>query len=578
MARKPMGLHVMHADRDDLVRAYIDRVRPTVVKWLDDPGGNDIVQYARDRGALTVLRVYEADQRLGGDYIGRVVAAMQQWPAFMVGESFNEDFQTPPEASRRAEFDIELMKAMDRIGRKAGILCASTGQPEMSFWPDYLPAIRYAAEHGHYVCWHEYGGGPVGMLWGVGQNQHPWNERVDKPENAAARGWWVLRYRRHVDEWRRLGLTTIPRQYIGEGGLDDIWPRPGHGGKGYKDFIGEHPAGVGDYAEQWAWTCRRWAEDDYMVGGVDFGFASRDPQWSSFDMATDPATLADVQATMAALGGGGPVPVPTPGGDPMSTRLSAMLRAEFGELYDDLRGKLRTNPNGPNGAFGYLDMAKVDGIAVHHTAAPETVTWESTAAYHVDTRKFAGIGYHMGIRQGRVALFDEVTTARAHITNENHHLLGVVFAGNYQSDPLDPTDVALLRRLVKVLDAFLGRQVRVGGHRDFAPPGYTVCPGSALYAQVSGIRAGTDEGLKQALGKWADVAQAQGIQPNPGAALYRAILADHFYPLTDEGGARGEWPELEGYPGVVPQLARSASGNAERVYYWQGGKVHKADR
>lgn len=318
-----MGLHVMHADRDDLVRAYIDKVRPTVVKWLDDPGGNDIVQYAKDRGALTVLRVYESDQQLSGNYIGRVVSAMQQWPAFAVGESLNEDFQTPPEAARRAEFDIELMKAMDRIGRKAGILCASTGQPEMSFWPDYLPAIRYAAEHGHYVCLHEYGGGPVGMLWGVGQNQHPWNNRVDKPENAAARGWWVLRYRRHVDEWRRLGLTTIPRIYIGEGGIDDIWPRPGHGGKGYKDYINEHPAGVGDYAEQWAWTCRRWAEDSYMVGGVDFGFASRDPQWGSFDMATDPATLADVQATMAALAGTPtptPIPVPPPpppGGNPM---------------------------------------------------------------------------------------------------------------------------------------------------------------------------------------------------------------------------------------------------------------------
>lgn len=262
----------------------------------------------------------------------------------------------------------------------------------------------------------------------------------------------------------------------------------------------------------------------------------------------------------------------------MSEKLSALLRAEFGDLYDDLRTKLRANPNGPNGPFGPLATAAVDGIAVHHTAGPESVTWESVAAYHVDTRKFAGIGYHLGIRQGRVAYLGDVTTARAHVTNENHHLLGCVMAGNYQSDPLDPADVALLRRLVRVLDAFLGRQVRVGGHRDFATPGHTVCPGTALYAQVAGIRGTTDDGLLLALGKWADLAQARGIQPNEGAALYRAMKADNYYPLTDEAGARGEWPELEGYPGVVPQLARSMSGNAERIYYWMTGRVHKVDR
>lgn len=319
MTRKAVGLHIHSSDYNDAAREYIRVARPSVVKWLDDDGGSPLVAEAKAAGSLTVLRVYEQNQKLGAEgarYIGRVKAAMQRWPAFMVAEGYNEEFQSATEAARRAEFDIELMKAMDSIGRKAAIFSVSTGQPETAFWAAYLPALRYAADHNHYVAVHEYGGGPIGMKWGAGLNQwnggHPGLGDPCTSNTTALRGWWCLRYRRAVDEWRRLGLTTIPRIIQTEGGLDDIWPRPGHGGKGYKDYIGEHPANVGDYAAQWQWLCERWAEDDYFVGGVDFGFATRDPQWSSFDMATDPTTLAQVTAAMQRLGASAPAPAPQP--------------------------------------------------------------------------------------------------------------------------------------------------------------------------------------------------------------------------------------------------------------------------
>jgi hypothetical protein len=86
----------------------------------------------------------------------------------------------------------------------------------------------------------------------------------------------------------------------------------------------------------------------------------------------------------------------------------------------------------------------------------------------------------------------------------------------------------------------------------------------------AGGAAGSD--LASALRKWSDLAQARGIQPNPQAALFKAATAAGFYPLTDESGARGVVPPVEGFD-VVAQVYRQWGGAAERIYYWQAGQV-----
>jgi hypothetical protein len=99
------------------------------------------------------------------------------------------------------------------------------------------------------------------------------------------------------------GLAALPL-YITEGGIDDVWPRPGPQGKGYKDFADTEFAripGIGDYAQQRRWYLWQVSHDAQVHGVVDFGFETEDPTWRGFDMATDPAMLNRVIALEADL-------------------------------------------------------------------------------------------------------------------------------------------------------------------------------------------------------------------------------------------------------------------------------------
>jgi len=42
-------------------------------------------------------------------------------------------------------------------------------------------------------------------------------------------------------------------------------------------------------------------------------------------------------------------------------------------------------------------------VVLHRTAGAESVTWESAASYYVQIRGFAGIGCHVGVRNGEIA-------------------------------------------------------------------------------------------------------------------------------------------------------------------------------
>lgn len=318
MATKPLGLHVHSRRSDDLVREWIETVRPTVMKWLDGGVNTELVELAKARGALTILRVYEPHQSLtsaGQDaYLARVREALQRWPEFDAVEGFNEQFQRLPDIRRRADFDLRLMRLAEEHGKRAVIGSFSVGQPQWPAtghpddWAGYYPALKHAGQRGHYVGLHEYGA--PAMQWGAGANQvgslvHGRWQAIDPCERQDVDGWFVLRYRKAVEHWVSLGIEPLPRIVITESGLDNIQPRPDVGERrGYKTYRGtewwDHPV-LGDYAHQLAWTCRRWAEDPLVVGGVDFGFADASGDWGDFDMSTDHETFDAVMAEMTTL-------------------------------------------------------------------------------------------------------------------------------------------------------------------------------------------------------------------------------------------------------------------------------------
>jgi hypothetical protein len=307
------------------------------MKWLD--GGVDprLVDLANVYGALTILRHYEPDQQLGNPqeerFLRKVEADIQRWPQFKAHEGYNEMFQRLPDVRRRSEFDISLMKLCERHGKKAVIGSFSVGQPQWPAtgqaddWAGYLPALQHAAANGHFVGLHEYGA--PAMQWGVGANQMSnlvdgrW-ENIDPATRPGVQGWFVLRYRRTIEHWKSLGLNPIPKIVITESGIDDVQPRPNVGTRrGYKTYRNtiwwNHPV-LGDYADQLSWACDRWAEDDAVVGGVDFGFADVSGDWDDFDLSTDSSTFARVLDVMQRLEAPEPVdpdPDPEPGPRPL---------------------------------------------------------------------------------------------------------------------------------------------------------------------------------------------------------------------------------------------------------------------
>lgn len=469
MSRRPMGLHVQGAH--EAAERYIRAVQPPVVKFLDDAPPR-LVDLVHSYGGLTILRFYvdqEAQDPGRFDEYLRLIERRASGSAVKAIEvSHNEAHQGGAELAVKAEADIAGMKLAERLGKVAVIGCFSVGMPDLpdddpgAQWRRYVPALRYAAEHGHLLGLHEYGGGPLGMDVGI------------EGAGAAARGWYGLRYRRVLDWARSIGLR-MPRIVICEAGIDDLSPNVLPKTRGYQTARNLHPPEIGDYAAQAARYARRLAEDkDAVVGWVDFGFGGR-PEWADFDLSRDPLMLDRMIAEMRALPDTNPE-------EPPVADLNAMLAAEFGPaLYEDLRKTMADRPG-----FSTRPLSGVEALAVHHTASSRQTSWAAVRDGHW-AKGWSGIGYHVGIRMGKVAYLGDVGQRRACVANMNHRLICLVVTGDYTKTKPDPGDLALARRVVKVLDAFMGRKLLLRGHSDFLA---TACPGALLYGEIQGLRSG----------------------------------------------------------------------------------------
>lgn len=173
--------------------------------------------------------------------------------------------------------------------------------------------------------------------------------------------------------------------------------------------------------------------------------------------------------------------------------LGAMLAAEFGGLYSDLRASLPRHPNGPAGDFSPRALGNIDILAVHHTAGPKGETWTQVAQGHIAGRGWAGIGYHIGVRGGSVSYIGDVSLARACCLDQNHRVLCVVLTGNYETETVDKADAEALRRVVAVCQRWAAAQLRrplaVKGHRE-VPGQATACPGRNLLPLVHELASG----------------------------------------------------------------------------------------
>lgn len=356
-----VGPHVNTTHRAGVAVEYIRRVQPDAVKVLNSGMDGRVIAAAQAAGSLIIGRVYWDNQQLGaayGRFIDRVIQFAREHPEIGWLEGANEFAQSPGELERYAEHEIERMKALDAIGRKAVIGNFSTGTPDVAHWSRFRPALEYAAAHGHALGLHSYSG-PV-MQWLAGGNQRTATGDVlaDPCEGPDVDGWLTLRYRKVLKICRAWGIGHI-KIAITESGIDDVQPRPGPQGKGWKSYLGtefENRSPFGDYASQLAWYGRRLTEDQNVIAWVDFGF-SQAGDWETFDLSNADAMRARVVVEMLKLPRGHgavvpapppvtpPSPPPTPPEPPMNN-VEAIIWAEVDKAH-----KLRGLPYTPSHAL-----------------------------------------------------------------------------------------------------------------------------------------------------------------------------------------------------------------------------------
>lgn len=243
--------------------------------------------------------------------------------------------------------------------------------------------------------------------------------------------------------------------------------------------------------------------------------------------------------------------------------LETLLTIEFGSSgWDDLRASLPSNPNGPNGDFSPRQESLIDTIAIHHSAGPVNQTWQDIAAFHVGPQRgWAGIGYHLGIRNGRVSYLGGIEKGRACVGQLNHRVICVCVTGDYTKIGLAPQDEAALKRVVAVLQRWaeqsLSRRLRVKGHGEL-PGQSTACPGDALRAilpALAAIGTAVESGPGPALLARGEALRAMKL--NRLAAIQKVVFKDGYVPVSAEFTDNG----------YTAQLAEHLSTGAVRVYY-----------
>ena len=123
-------------------------------------------------------------------------------------------------------------------------------------------------------------------------------------------------------------------------------------------------------------------------------------------------------------------------------------------------------------------LKSITHLAIHHSAAPANVAPSSIAAYHV-SQDWPGIGYHFLVEaDGTIYQVNRLETIAYNVYNNNHYLVGICTAGNFNDVIPTPLQIQRLGELVAWLMQELNIPIeRVLGHKEF-PKTATECPGN----------------------------------------------------------------------------------------------------
>lgn len=619
------GLHLHGAGQYARIVDYYRRSGSKVVKFMNFRD-IDLMNELKAMGVTIIYRLHTDDQSLGGnrakDFTRELVSKVAGTPIDFA-EGYNEAHGDRGDIGRYAAMEIDRMKALEAVGKKAIIGNFSLGTPEITdggkTWEEFRPALRHAHANGHALGLHEYAGPYMQYYTKTPDGRNQWKNNAftgisTDPSlywNPALTGWVTLRYRDVYALFRSWGLGDLPL-YITEGGIDDSIPRPGPNGRGYKDFddgVWDRLPGIGDYAEQRRWYMWQASHDKFVKGVVDFGWQGTSTGWQAFDLETDAPMVERIIAREADLPighfGDIPVPVPpTPPPPPEATMIAgidvsrwqgaidwtktkatgvvfAWIKASEGSAWVDPQFKVNAPSAGAQGilwgAYHYF-RNDVDPVsqARHFVATVATAGTPPTLTYALDFEDTTG---RVDTRAMEVfaAEVERLTGARPVIYTASWWWTRARLGGTQ----------AWAARLALWIADYSPASVALPATGEWSK--WTVLQHTssgdgpkhgATSARIDLNRFdGTRDALLAAVGYsqpagidtarlWAEARENQAIRLNPDSAIQRAIHGAGLTPTSNE------W---EFSANEQAQLAESLNGQGAAVFVWdrRTGKVER---
>ena len=128
------------------------------------------------------------------------------------------------------------------------------------------------------------------------------------------------------------------------------------------------------------------------------------------------------------------------------------------------------------GFFPKRDLSAIRWLVVHHTAGPATATPHQVALYHLSTRGWAGIGYHVWVaHQGWLSLVGDLGTTRANVLGHNTSVVGFAMPGDFTVVPPPTAQLFALAKALVAVGRELPQETTIVPHSNF---GSTACPGN----------------------------------------------------------------------------------------------------
>ena len=268
-----LGIAVQRFRDPQIMDRIVADGHPRVVKIWDDLGAAvEIKQHSPNTIVVGhIKQAYDFQNALSSgatdmaayaaDFVAQHVSRYQANPGIDYWEGHNEPvFELESHMALYGQFEAERVRQMAAHGLKTAVGNFSAGNPPMTQWDDFFPALQAVKQHGGVLALHEYSAPTL---------DHGYDPRVGE-------GWLTCRY-------RKVYRHQVPPDLrapiiITEAGIDGLVgaDRPGPLGSGWQDFIDYwktlplDPDTFWAYMDQLQWYDEELQKDGYVIGATIF--------------------------------------------------------------------------------------------------------------------------------------------------------------------------------------------------------------------------------------------------------------------------------------------------------------------